>query len=81
MSYKYENQYIEYDLTPLFRQNLISLMWNKESKKIRSNSGTKFVPFKLYLVHRRSLEKISSYFDTFPVYSDRVKFLVLESLD
>ncbi len=33
-----------------------------------SYSGTKFVPVKLYLVHRRSLEKISSYFDTFPVF-------------
>jgi hypothetical protein len=62
MSYKYENRYIRYDLTPIFRQNLISLMWNKDSEKKRSNSGTKFVPFKLYLVHRRSLEKISSYF-------------------
>ena len=67
MSYKYENRYINYDLTSLFRQNFISFMWNKYSEKIRSNSGTKFVPFKLYLVHRISLEKISSYFDTIPV--------------
>ncbi len=67
MAYEYENRYIKYDLTPILRQNLISLMWNKDSKKIRSNSGTKFVSFKLYLVHRRNLEKISSYFDTFPV--------------
>ena len=49
MSYKYENRYIKYDLTPLFRQNLISFMWNKISEKMRSNSGTKFVPFKLYV--------------------------------
>jgi hypothetical protein len=63
----YENRYIKYDLTPILRQNLISLMWNKDSKKIRSNSDTKFVPFKLYLVHRRSLEKIRPTFDTFPV--------------
>ena len=68
MAYKYENRYIKYNLTPILRQNRISLMWNKDSEKIRSNSGTKFVPVKLYLVHRRSLEKISSYFDTFPVY-------------
>ncbi len=67
MSYKCENRCIKYDLTPLFRQNLISFLWNKDSEKIRSNSGTIFVPFKLYLVHRRSLEKISSYFDTIPV--------------
>jgi hypothetical protein len=53
MSYKYEKRYIKYDLTPLFRQNLIKV-------KKRSKSGTKFVPFKLNLVHRRSLEKISS---------------------
>jgi len=33
MSYKYENRYIKYNLTPLFRQNLISLMWNKDSEK------------------------------------------------
>ena len=65
MSYKYENRY---DLTPLFRQNLISFMWNKESEKMRSNSGTKFVPLKLNLVHRKSLEKISSYFDLIPVF-------------
>jgi hypothetical protein len=39
----------------------------KDIEKKRSNSGTKFVPFKLYLVHRRSLEKISSYFHTIPV--------------
>ena len=64
MAYKYENRYIKYDLTPILRQNRISLMWNKDSEKSRSNSGTKFVPVKLYLVHRRSLEKISSYFDT-----------------
>jgi hypothetical protein len=63
MSYKYENRYIKYDLTPLFRQNLP----NKDSEKMRSNSGTKLVLFKLYLVHRRSLEKILSYFDTIPV--------------
>jgi len=69
MAYKYENRYIKYDLTPILRQNRISLMWNKDSEKSRSNSGTKFVPVKLYLVHRRSLEKISSYFDTFPVYA------------
>ena len=68
MAYKYENRYIKYNLTPILRQNRISLMWNKDSKKSRSNSGTKFVPVKLYLVHRRSLEKISSYFDTFPVF-------------
>ncbi len=67
MAYKYENRYIKYDLTPILRQNLISLMWNKDSEKSRSNSGPKFVPVKLYLVHRGSLEKISSYFDTFPV--------------
>jgi len=70
VAYKYENRYIKYDLTPILRQNRNSLMWNKDSEKIRSNSGTKFVPFKLYLVHRRSLEKISSYFDTFPVYEE-----------
>ncbi len=46
-----ESQYIKYDLTPIFRQNLISLMWNKDEKK-RSNSGTKFVPFNIYFVHR-----------------------------
>ena len=69
MAYKYENRYIKYDLTPILRQNRISLMWNKDSEKSRSNSGTKFVPVKLYLVHRRSLEKISSYFDTFPVFT------------
>ena len=69
MAYKYENRYIKYDLTPILRQNRISLMWNKDSEKMRSNSGTKFVPFKLSLVHRRSLEKISSYFDTFPVFT------------
>jgi len=68
MAYNYENRYIKYNLTPILRQNLISLMWNKESKKIRSNSSTKFVPFKLYLVHRRSLEKISSYSDTITLY-------------
>ncbi len=43
-------------------------MWNKDSEKNRSNSGTKFVPFKLYLVHRRSLEKIRTTFDTIPVF-------------
>ena len=59
MAYKYENRYIKYDLTPLFRQNLP----NKDSEKMRSNPGTKLVP----LVHRRSLEKILSYFDTIPV--------------
>ncbi len=42
-------------------------MWNKDSEKNRSNSGTKFVPFKLYLVHRRSLEKIRPTFDTITV--------------
>ena len=68
MAYKYENRYIKYDLTPILRQNRISLMWNKDSEKSRSNSGTKFVPFKLYLVHRRSLEKIRTTFDTIPVY-------------
>ncbi len=68
MAYKYENRYIKYDLTPILRQNLISLTWNKDSKKIRSNSGTKFVPFKLNLVHRRNLEKIRPTFDTFTVY-------------
>jgi len=70
VAYKYENLYIKYDLTPILRQIRISLMWNKDNKKIRSNSGTKFVPFKLYLVHRRSLEKISSYFDTFPEFNE-----------
>jgi hypothetical protein len=40
MAYKYENQYIKYDLTPILRQNRISLMRNKDSEKIRSNSGT-----------------------------------------
>jgi len=49
-------------------------MWNKDSKKIRSNSGTKFVPFKLYLVHRRSLEKIRQTFDTFPVLEPKKKY-------
>ncbi len=73
MAFKYENRYIKYDLTPILRQNRISLMWNKGSEKSRSNSGTKFVPVKLYLVHRRSLEKISSYFDTFPVHRKRKK--------
>ena len=68
MAYKYENRYIKYNLTPILRQNRISLMWNKDSEKSRSNSGTKFVPVKLYLVHRRSLEKISSYFDTITLY-------------
>ncbi len=57
MAYRYENRYIKYDLTPILRQNRISLMWNKDSEKSRSNSGTKFVPVKLYLVHRRSSEK------------------------
>jgi len=38
----------------IIETNLISLMLNKDSEKIRSNSDTKFVPFKLYLVHRRS---------------------------
>jgi len=74
MSHKYENRYIKNDLTPLFRQNLISFMWNKDSEKIRTNSGTKFVPFKLYLVHRRSLEKISSYFDTI-LFMNLINFL------
>ncbi len=64
MAYKYENRYIKYNLTSILSQNRSSLMWNKDSEKSRSNSGTKFVPVKLYLVHRRSLEKISSYFDT-----------------
>ena len=68
LAYKYENLYIKYDLTPILRQNRISLMWNKDSEKNRSNSDTKFVPVKLYLVHRRSLEKISSYFDTITLY-------------
>ncbi len=68
MAYKYENWYIKYDLTPILRQNRFSLMWNKDSEKSRSNSGTKFVPVKLYLVHRRSLEKISSYFDTITLF-------------
>ena len=50
------------------------------SEKSRSNSGTKFVPVKLYLVHKGSLEKISSYFDTFPVLQKIFKFfLVLPS--
>ncbi len=74
VAYKYENRYIKCDLTPILRQNLISLKWNKDNKKISSNSGTKFVPFKLYLAHRRSLEKISSYFDTFPVLRNNVFF-------
>ena len=84
MANKYENRYIKYNLTPILRQNRISLMWNKDSKKSRSNSGTKFVPVKLYLVHRRSLEKISSYFDTFPVllvyidYQNNVLFFEIE---
>jgi hypothetical protein len=43
-------------------------MWNKDSEKKMSNSGTKFVPFKIYLVHRRSLEKIRTTFDTIPVF-------------
>ena len=73
MAYKYENRYIKYDLTPILRQNRISLMWNKDSEKSRSNSGTKFVPVKLYLVHRRSLEKISSYFDTCPFITHKHK--------
>jgi len=77
MSYKYENRYIKYDLTPLFRQNLISFKWNKDSEKMRSNSGNKFVPFKLYLVHRRILEKISSYFDTIPVSIQKIKYKFL----
>ena len=64
MAYKYENRYIKYNLTPILRQNRISLMWNKDIEKSRSNSGTEFVPVKLHLVYRRSLEKISSYFDT-----------------
>jgi len=64
MAYRYENRYIKYDLTPILRQNRISLMWNKDSEKRRSNSGTKCVLVKLYLVHRRSSEKMSSYFDT-----------------
>ena len=71
MAYKYENRYIKYDLTPILRQNRISLMWNKDSEKSRSNSGTKFVPFKLYLVHRRSLEKIRTTFDTIPVFQNK----------
>jgi len=73
LAYKYENLYIKYDLTPILRQNRISLMWNKDSEKNRSNSDTKFVPVKLYLDHRRSLEKISSYFDTFPVFKRFLK--------
>ena len=73
MAYKYENRYIKYDLTPILRQNLISLMWNKDSEKSRSNSGAKFVPFKLYLDHRRSLEIISSYFNTFTVNKSFLK--------
>jgi hypothetical protein len=78
--YKYKNRYIKYDLTPILRQNRISLMWKKDSEKSRSNSGTKFVPVKLYLVHKGSLEKISSYFDTFPVLQKIFKFfLVLPS--
>jgi len=40
MAYKYENRYIKYDLTPILRQNRISLMWNKDSEESRSNSGT-----------------------------------------
>ena len=81
MSYKYENRYIKYDLTTLFRQNLISFMWNNDSEKMRSNSGTKFVPFKLYLVHKRSLEKISSYFDTIPVKRNRLTAAHIFSLN
>jgi len=81
VAYKYENRYIKYDLTPILRQNLISLKWNKDNKKISSNSGTKFVPFKLYLVHRRSLEKISSYFGTFPVLRNNVFFSIQKRLD
>ena len=71
MAYKYENRYIKYNLTPILRQNRISLMWNKDSEKSRSNSGTKFVRFKLYLVHRRSLEKIRTTFDTIPVFQNK----------
>ncbi len=73
MAYKYENRYIKYDLTPILRQNRISLMWNKDSEKIRSNSGTKTVLVKLYLVHRGSLEKTWSYFDTIPVQKKNYK--------
>jgi len=62
MSYKYENRYIKYDITPLFRKSLISFMWNKHTEKMRSNSGTKFVPFKLYLVHQKKFRLISTQF-------------------
>jgi hypothetical protein len=73
MAYKYENRYIKYNLTPILRQNRISLMWNKDSEKSRSNSGTKFFPVKVFLVHRRSLEKISSCFDTITLYMNNKK--------
>ncbi len=37
MAYKYENRYIKYNLTPILRQNRISLMWNKDSEKSNFN--------------------------------------------